>query len=83
MTSGRVERHPILDVPDHPEMVRFAFDGRALDARKEEMIASALIANGIQVFGHHRRYGSPEGIVCSNGQCAQCLVLADCFPVNS
>ncbi len=83
MPPDRVERHPILEVPAHPEMVEFTFDGRTLEARKSEMVSSALIANGIQVFGRHRRDGSPQGIFCANGQCAQCLVLADGLPVKA
>ena len=34
-------------------------------------------------FGHHPKDGSPQGIFCANGQCAQCLVLADGMPVKS
>jgi len=83
MPPDRVERHPILDVPEHPDMVGFTFDGRTLEARKSEMVSSALFANGIQVFGRHRRDGSPQGIFCANGQCAQCLVLADGLPVKA
>ncbi|HEY1198617.1 MAG TPA: FAD-dependent oxidoreductase [Thermoplasmata archaeon] len=83
MSPDRVERHPILEVPDHPEMVEFTFDGRKLEARNSEMVSSALFANGIQVFGRHRRDGSPQGIFCANGQCAQCLVLADGLPVKA
>ena len=52
-------------------------------AYKEETIASALFANGVRVFGHHPKDGSPQGIFCANGQCAQCLVLADGKPVKS
>jgi sarcosine oxidase, subunit alpha len=83
MTSDRVVRHPILEVPAHPEMVEFTFDGQRLEARKSEMISSALFANGVRVFGRHRRDGSPQGIFCANGQCAQCLVLADGLPVKA
>jgi NADPH-dependent 2,4-dienoyl-CoA reductase/sulfur reductase-like enzyme/ferredoxin len=83
MTSDRVERHPILEVPKHPEMVGFTFDGQRLEARTSEMISSALFANGIHVFGRHRRDGAPQGIFCANGQCAQCLVLADGLPVKA
>ena len=83
MPSGRVERHPVLDVPARPETVSFSFDGRPLEGRKAEMISSALFANGIQVFGRHHRDGAPQGIFCANGQCAQCLVLADGLPVKA
>jgi sarcosine oxidase subunit alpha len=72
----RVERHPILDV--HPaDEVSFTFNGRRLKARRGEVISSALFASGITVFGHHPVDGSPQGIYCANGQCSQCLVIAD------
>jgi len=64
-------------------MVDVTFNGRALRARASEMISSALFANGIHVFGHHARDGAPQGIFCANGQCAQCLVMADGVPVKS
>ncbi|MGB8253276.1 MAG: FAD-dependent oxidoreductase, partial [Anaerolineaceae bacterium] len=48
-----------------------------------ETIASALFANGIHVFGHHHKDGSPQGIFCANGQCSQCLVLAQGNPVKA
>ncbi len=47
---------------------------RALEG---EVVTSALFANGIKVFGHHVRDGSPQGIFCVNGQCSQCVVLVD------
>ena len=77
MSAARLEHHPVLEVPVHPDMVEFTFDGNVLSARASEMISSALFANGIHVFGRHRRDGAPQGIFCANGQCAQCLVVAD------
>jgi len=77
MAIARLERHPVLEVPHPPDMVEFTFDGKVLPARRSEAISSALFANGIHVFGHHRRDGAPQGIFCANGQCAQCLVVAD------
>lgn len=61
----------------------FAWQGRALTARAGETIAAALFANGIRTFGHHHKDGSPQGIFCANGQCAQCMVLADGRPVKA
>ncbi|MGE5674261.1 MAG: FAD-dependent oxidoreductase, partial [Mycobacterium leprae] len=46
-------------------------------------ISSALFANGVRTFGHHHKDGAPQGIFCANGQCAQCLVLADGKPVKA
>ena len=82
MGEHRISRHPILDVPDRRK-VTFTWNGRPLEGHAGEMIASALIANGIHVFGHHHKDHSPQGIFCANGQCSQCLVIADGRPVKS
>ena len=82
MKQDRIEKHPILDIPTGEE-VEFTFNGSKLRGRKGEMISSALIANGTHIFGHHYKDGSPQGIFCANGQCSQCLVIADGKPVKS
>jgi sarcosine oxidase subunit alpha len=79
---GRIETHPILNVPKRREFY-FTFDGQAVLAREGEVISSALLASGIRVFGHHPKDGAPQGIYCANGQCAQCMVLADGRPVKA
>ena len=81
MGEHRIHRHPILDVPDQRK-VTFTWNGRPLEGHAGEMISSALIANGIHVFGHHHKDQSPQGIYCANGQCSQCLVMADGRPVK-
>lgn len=78
---SRIKQHPILAV-DGEATVPFFFQGKPLLARKGEVICSALLANGVSVFGHHASDGSPQGIFCANGQCAQCMVLADGVPVK-
>ena len=78
----RIEQHPVLEVRGKATTV-FHFNGRKLTAKPGEVISSALFANGIEVFGHHHKDGSPQGIFCGNGQCAQCLVIADGVPVKS
>lgn len=81
--GARIARHPVLPVDRTPPSVRFTFDGMPLTARSGEVISSALFSHGIRVFGRHHRDGSPQGIFCANGQCAQCLVLADGVPVKA
>jgi len=78
----RILDHPVLAVPDRPS-IPFLWGGRRLEAREGECIATALIANGVHVFGHHERDGSPQGIFCANGQCAQCMVIADGLAVKA
>jgi len=81
--QARVERHPVLDVPPAPELVPFTFDGETLLGRNGEALSSALLANRRPVLGHHRRDGSPQGIFCANGQCSQCLVVANGVAVKA
>ncbi|MCK9585014.1 MAG: FAD-dependent oxidoreductase [Candidatus Cloacimonetes bacterium] len=82
MKPFRIEEHPILDVPEL-ELISFYFNGEKMQARKGEMISSALIASGINVFGHHHKDGSAQGIFCANGQCAKCTVIANGIAVKS
>jgi sarcosine oxidase subunit alpha len=81
IAAGRLLRHPILAVPPADE-VEFRFGRKRVRAHRGEVLSSALYAAGIRIFGHHRD-GRPQGIFCVNGQCSQCLVLADGRPVKA
>ncbi|MEA3239151.1 MAG: FAD-dependent oxidoreductase [Candidatus Bipolaricaulota bacterium] len=82
MTTYRIDKHPILPI-SKAKNITFFWQGKQLTASKGEMIASALYANGIRIFGHHPKDGAPQGIFCANGQCSQCLVIANDLPVKS
>jgi sarcosine oxidase, subunit alpha len=82
LSNYRIDEHPILPIIERPQ-VPILWQGRTLQARQGETIASALFANGIRIFGHHPKDGAAQGIFCANGQCAQCLVLAHGIPVKS
>ncbi len=82
MTDYRIQQHPILPIPER-KPIDFYWAGQKIQAREGETIAAALFANGIRVFGHHHMDNAPQGIFCANGQCAQCLVIADGLPVKS
>jgi sarcosine oxidase subunit alpha len=82
MADFRIVEHPILPIVPQPS-VDFFWQGQKLAATQGETIASALFANGVRIFGHHPKDDAPQGIFCANGQCAQCLVLADGKPVKS
>lgn len=82
MSSRRVQKHPILPAIQK-QSITFYWQDKPLLALSGETIASALIANDIHIFGHHPRDGSPLGIFCANGQCAQCMVIMDGKPVKS
>ncbi|UCD74851.1 MAG: (2Fe-2S)-binding protein [Phycisphaerales bacterium] len=77
----RLRSHPILPIEDRPT-VSFRFNGEPLQAFEGEVISSALFARGIRVFGHHASDDAPQGMFCANGQCSQCLVVADGVPVK-
>lgn len=83
MALNRVERHPVLEIPPSPDLVEFTFDGTTLSARRSEVISSALLANGVRVLSRHPKDDAPQGIFCANGQCGQCLVLADGLGVKA
>ncbi len=82
MGTSRLEHHPILGIAPRDELP-FTWDGRTLTARSGEVISSAVMAHGEQVFGRHPKDGAPQGLYCANGQCAQCLVVADGRPVKA
>jgi len=83
MVNSRISKHPILSVDKAPRYIDFIFNGKKLKAKSGEMISSALFANNIHIFGHHKKDNSPQGMFCANGQCSQCLVIADGIPVKS
>ena len=82
MRDNRINRHPILEIPDRSEVV-FNWNGLDIHALQGDTIASALQAQGIKVFGYHPRDRSPQGLFCANNQCSQCLVMADGRPVKA
>jgi len=82
MTDYRIQQHPILPIPERKPL-EFFWSDQKLTAYEGETIAAALFANGIRIFGHHHMDNSPQGIFCANGQCAQCLVIADGLPVKA
>jgi sarcosine oxidase, subunit alpha len=82
MNQRRIQKHPILEIPKK-ERVSFTWNGEVLAGYEGEMLASALMANDIHIFGHHPKDNSPQGMFCANGQCSQCMVTADGLPVKA
>jgi len=79
---ARIEHHPILPVLER-NTIQFTFEGKAYTGLEGDMISSALFANGITVFGTHERDSAAKGIYCANGQCSECMVIADGSPVKA
>jgi sarcosine oxidase, subunit alpha len=82
MGTSRLEGHPILTITPRAD-VPFVWDGASCVAKAGEVISSAVMAHGVRSFGRHPKDGSPQGLYCANGQCAQCLVLADGRPMKA
>jgi hypothetical protein len=82
MSDYRITTHPILPIKPEP-YISFYWNNQEFFAKTDEMISSALFANGIHTFGHHPKDNSPQGIFCANGQCSQCMVIADGLPVKA
>ena len=79
----RIEKHPVLEVPQGQKEVEFTFDGKKMTGYEGEAVSSALFANGIRRFSLHRNGKAPQGIFCANGQCSQCTVIIDGLPQKS
>lgn len=77
-----LKNHPILEIPDY-KTVDFYYENLRYQAMQGAMISSALIANGVYVMGYHPKDHRAQGIFCANGQCSQCLIMADGVPVKS
>ncbi len=82
MADYRIRSHPILSIPKRKYITIFWNDS-PVKACAGETISAALFANGFRTFGEHKKDGAPLGIFCANGQCSQCMVLADGFPVKA
>uniref|UniRef100_A0A7V4KC35 (2Fe-2S)-binding protein n=1 Tax=Fervidobacterium pennivorans TaxID=93466 RepID=A0A7V4KC35_FERPE len=75
----RIKEHPILSVPSEKTYLTFYFEGQIVYATSEDTIASALIANGFDVFGF-TEHNHPRGFFCAIGKCSACLVEVDGIP---
>ncbi|MFJ9050547.1 (2Fe-2S)-binding protein [Streptomyces bacillaris] len=68
------------EVEGDADVVRFAFDGRALAARRGQSIAGALWGHGIVAWRTTRGGGRPRGAFCGMGACFDCLVVVNGVP---
>ena len=59
------------------ELVVIEVDGKAVEARAGETIATALLAQGRRTLRHTRLKGKPRGLFCGMGICFDCLVTVD------
>jgi sarcosine oxidase subunit alpha len=79
--GSRIVKHPIINVedPEKKPHVTFYFEDQAICAFPDDTVASALIANGIDIFGF-TEHNHPRGFFCAIGKCSACLVEIDGIP---
>lgn len=79
MDDQRIESHPILQF-EKGAVLSFTFDGRPMQGREGDTVASALFANGVQVFGRHFKTKRARGFYCAIGNCSSCMMVVDRKP---
>lgn len=76
----RVLDHPILGPLEDGDTVQITVDGKKYTARKGEVIAAVLMANGIMVHRYTAKLHEPRGIYCGIGQCTDCVMTVNGRP---
>ena len=76
MDDQRIESHPILQF-EKSAVLSFTFDGQPMQGREGDTVASALFANGVQVFGRHFKTKRARGFYCAIGNCSSCLMVVN------
>ena len=71
----KIEKHPILDIPQG-EMVEFMYEGKKVQAQKGYTIAKALHEAGFPVHSHSLQ-GRKRSLECGIGKCGACEMLVD------
>ena len=79
MNTTRLPPHP-AQVIDHEKTITFTFAGTRIQAREGDTIAAALYAAGQRIFSRSFKYHRPRGLLCSAGQCPNCLMNVDGTP---
>ena len=72
--GNRVTEHPVLGKEAEGKIVDIYVDGKKIKAKEGEMIAAALIANGIRINRYTVKRKEPRGIFCGIGQCTDCVM---------
>lgn len=80
LTDFRVREHPILGHIENTDYVDITVDGITYKALRGEMIAAALMANGILVHRHTTKQHRPRGVYCGIGQCTDCVMVVNGKP---
>ena len=59
---------------DRSRAIRFTFDGKGYSGFAGDTLASALLANGVQVFGRSFKYHRPRGVIAAGSEEPNALV---------
>jgi len=59
---------------DHSQPVKFTFDGRIVEGRVGDTVASALLANGVHLMGRSFKYHRPRGPVTAGSEEPNALI---------
>lgn len=78
--SRRVTSHPILGEMKDIEYVTIIVNGKPMQAKKGEMILSALLSEGIIVNRYTTKRHEPRGLFCGIGQCTDCMMVVNGIP---
>ena len=70
-TGGRVDRS---------QRVEFTFDGKTYQGYAGDTLASALLANGVTLFGRSFKYHRPRGVMAAGSEEPNALVSVDRGP---
>jgi predicted molibdopterin-dependent oxidoreductase YjgC len=73
----RIIDHPLLGSLTEAEPLEITVDGQPLSARAGEVIAAALMANGIDICRAMPESGESRGPFCGVGRCSDCLMIVD------
>lgn len=76
----RVTNHPILGEDTDLEGVTVYIDGQPCKAKKGEVIAATLLANGFRTHRYTAKRHEPRGIYCGIGQCTDCVMTVNGVP---
>ena len=64
-------------IEDTQERLVFTFEGRAVEGRRGESVAAALLAAGFRDLRDSVVKGEPRGPYCLMGACFDCVVRID------
>ncbi len=58
------------------------FEGRPLEARPGDTVASVLFRAGVRTFSRSFKFRRPRGLYCATGDCPNCLLTVDGEPAT-